>query len=279
MPVKLFFLPLLPLVLLSGCTCRISTVAAAASIQLREPLILYRHPLEIRLSKPRSPSKNDVLIIYATGDGGWRGLDEEIYNWISTWDYPVAGFSSKGYLKNLGYISNTTTPRRLVGDFEAIIGLAERKLELSQNTPVILVGLSRGAGLAVVAAGQGELKTRLAGVVAIALTKEEEHVVHYRDRRGNSSAETPMRELVEIKTYEYLPRLAGFPVMVIQSSHDGYLPADAARALFGPDTELRKFRAVQARNHRFSGGCGTLYKDTRESLAWIQDMLPHHLAE
>ncbi len=270
-------LPAVILFFLAGCTCKVPGVAAHKAEAWCTYVNLYRHPLEVRLSHPGSPPEERVLVVYATGDGGWRGLDEELFDWISAWGYPVAGFSSKGYLKNLGYISETTTPRRLVRDFKQIIDSAERTLELPQDTPIILVGLSRGAGLVVVAAGQGELMQHLAGVVAIALTKEEEHVVHHRLRRRSRSVGAGKPELVEIKTYQYLPRLAGFPVAVIQSTNDGYLPAEAARKLFGPDTDLRKFLPVQARNHRFSGGCAALYQDTMDSLAWVQAKLAQRL--
>jgi hypothetical protein len=57
--------------------------------------------------------------------------------------------------------------------------------------------------------------------------------------------------------------------VVIQSTHDDYLSADAARALFGPDTELKKLLPVEAKNHRFTGGCLDLYKKTETVLAWI----------
>ncbi len=271
-----FLLPALAsLGLMSGCAYKVPVVQESGLLHMRQSVTLYRRPLEIRLSTPASPSKSGMLVVYATGDGGWRGLGDQIFRWISAWNYPVAGFSSKAYLKNLGYVSDTTTttPRRLVRDFEVIIDSAESALGLPKDTPIVLVGISRGAGLAVVAAGQEELKVRLAGVVAIALTKEEEHVVHYRIRRGGRHSESPRRELVEIKTYDYLPRLAGIPITVIQSSNDGYLPAAAARNLFGPDTDLRKLLAVQARNHSFSGGCSLLYRDTEDSLAWIEGLM------
>jgi len=156
-------------------------------------------------------------------------------------------------------------------DFEAIIQFAEQKLEMRQSTRIILVGLSRGAGLAVVAAGQGELKSNLAGVVAIALTKEEEHIIHYGPRKISQSNE-PARELLIIQTYEYLPRIASVPVAIIQSTHDGYLPASAARALLGPDTELKKLLSINAKNHRFTGGCMDLYKETETALGWIHNI-------
>ncbi len=253
----------------SGCSIKVPPVVYVPHEEMQAFVTLYRHPLEIRLSKPRTDAEQDYLVIYSTGDGGWYGLSGEVYDWIAGWGYPVAGFSSKNYLKNLGYVSDKTTPARLVQDFERVIAVAEEKLGLASHPRIILVGVSRGAGLSVVAAGQKEFQSRLAGVVAIALTKEEEHVVHARHPRGQGSHESPNREVVEIQTYEYLPLIAGAPVAVIQSTHDSYLPAEAARSLFGPDTDLRKLSAVEARNHRFGGGREALYKDVEGALHWV----------
>ena len=94
-------------------------------------------------------------------------------------------------------------------------------------------------------------------------------------RRPGIQGKPAESEMVEIKTYQYLPRLAEIPVTVIQSTNDGYLPSDDARALFGPDTELKRFRAVSANNHSFSGGRETLYKEAEASLAWIRNLLSH----
>jgi hypothetical protein len=256
---------------MAGCTCRIPTPPAIVTTQHRDQIAIYRHPLALRFSKPERPA--DILVIYATGDGGWRGLDQKIFEWIVAWNYPVVGFSSKNYLKNLGYVRDTTTPRRLARDFKAIIRFAEEKLGMPESTSILLVGLSRGAGLAIVAAGEGELRPNLAGVVAVALTKEEEHVVRYR-RPRQFAQNQPGREIVKIQTYEYLPRIDSVPVVVIQSTHDGYLPAADARALFGPDTDLKKLIPITAKNHRFTAGCLDLYTQIQNSLARICKINP-----
>ncbi len=259
-------LPAALLIFLAGCTCQVKIPGNIGPAQNRDLIAIYHHPLELRLSRPQKT--RDTLVVYATGDGGWRGLDKEIFEWISAWDYPVVGFSSKNYLRDLEYIRDTTTPRRLVRDFEKIIRFAEQKFEMPETTRVILVGLSRGAGFAIVAAGQGELKSNLAGVVAVALIKEEEHVVRYRRQRG-SPTDQPKREVLKIQTYEYLPRIDPVPVVVIQSTHDSYLPASDARRLFGPDTDTRTMIPITAKNHRFTGGCLDLYMQIKSTLSQI----------
>jgi pimeloyl-ACP methyl ester carboxylesterase len=262
----------LSLTFFCACSFPVHPSKAALSPEFIGSVKLYDRPLELRLSTPQRPVHSDVLVLYSTGDGGWRPLDESFIEWISSWGYPVAGFSAKNYLKNLRYYSKTTTPQRLVRDFELIMDAACQQLGLRQDIPVILVGMSRGAGLSVVAAGQAELRPRLTGVVAVALTKEEEHVVHYRQKTAGQQPGAPERELVEIKTYEYLTRLAPVPLMVIQSTRDRYVPASSARKLFGEDTEFRRFVPVESANHSFSGGTDILFRETEAALEWVQQV-------
>jgi hypothetical protein len=266
----------LPFILvLVGCSCRLDLPIARNPIKTDTSMNLNNHPFDLRLFKPTQPYAGKVLIVYATGDGGWLGIGSDIFNWLAGWNYPVVGFSSRNYVHNLGYFSDTetTTPRRLVRDYQSIISFAEGELGLPASTPVILVGISRGAGLAVVAAGEGGLNQRLAGLLAIALTKEEEHVMRNRTRRARSTTDPAARQRVMIQTYSYLTRIGSLPLMVLQSTNDGYLPADAARQLFGPDTALRKLRPIEAGNHSFSGGCQTLYQDAEDALKWMTNLL------
>jgi hypothetical protein len=112
----------------------------------------------------------------------------------------------------------------------------------------------------------------LAGVLAIGLTKEEEYVRRYVIRRGQSPKALPKRESVAVDTYVYKAFRVG-PVSVIQSTHDHYLPAGEARKLFGQDTELREFYAIEASNHTFGGSRESLCCEIKSSLAWICALL------
>ena len=258
--------------LAAGCLQRVAPVVPVAPVEFDRALLLNGHRLTIHLA---SPARTGIrrLLMYATGDGGWRGKDLDTYRKLISWGYPTVGFSSPDYLNHLADGSETTTPTRLARDFGAIIDFARASLMLSSETPVILVGVSRGAGLAVVAAGQGALRGELAGVVAVALTKEEEHVRRLRRILVNP-AQSRERTPVMIETYEYLPRLGAEPVSVIQSTHDSYLPADAARVLFGPDTERRQFHAIEARDHSFGEARATMYDAIHASLIWIEGLIP-----
>jgi hypothetical protein len=234
----------------------------------------YGHALTVHFVSPPASEPARPLLLYATGDGGWHGLASQAYARMARWGYPVAAFSAPDYLKHLGFVSGTTTPQRLALDYQRLTAFAKSSLGLPADRPTILVGISRGAGLAVVAAGQPGLRRELAGVLAVALTKEEEYVRHYRVRRGKAPADMPRRELVEIDTYEALDDLLSLPLVVVQSTHDSYLPAADARTRFGADTDTRKLFAIDAKNHNFSHAREPLYDRMQRALAWIVDMAP-----
>jgi hypothetical protein len=254
---------------LAACVHPQPLVQPDAPVEFSRYLTFYDHPLELHYAKPANMNPGAPLLLFATGDGGWRGKDLDAYRHLIRWGYPVVGFSAPSYLKHLGFVSGTTTPERLAHDYQRIITTAVAALELPADTSTILVGISRGAGLAVVAAGRQEIHAGLAGVLAVALTKEEEYVRHYRVKRGESPSDMPTRELVEFQTYEYLDQLRAVPLVVIQSTRDSYLPADAARALFGPDTESRKLYAIPAQNHGFGGARGEMFARMADSLRWL----------
>jgi predicted alpha/beta hydrolase family esterase len=251
------------------------TAACAHAVPLGRPVpepfvrsvTLYGHPLELHLST--LANTHEPLLVFATGDGGWRGYDLDMYRHLVSWGYPVAGFSAPEYIKYLRGEDATTTPVRLATDYMLIVEVARRELHLRADTPVILVGVSRGAGLSVVAAGQRLLQPELAGVLAVALTKEEEHVRFRRRRSSNASGESLM-----LQTYEYLPNLDVVPLEVIQSTNDNYVTAAEARELFGRDTDHRRLVAVESKNHSFSDAREQLYAAMEQSLEWLRRRTP-----
>lgn len=253
---------------LGGCAARAHRPAAAAVPEDRS-IVLNGHALRLHFANP-SADRSRPLLVYATGDGGWHRKDLAAYQHLVSSGDPIVGFDAHDYVTHLGAADATTTPGRLAADYARIIETARSALQLPADRPVVLVGVSRGAGLSVVAAGQRALRRNISGVVAVALTREEEYVKWFR-RLRRRTARPPARVMVEV--YDYLPRLADMPIAVIQSTRDNYLPADAARALFGPDTPHRWFQPIQARNHSFGGARPQLYDAVQRSLDWIQGLI------
>ena len=231
-----------------------------------------RDPLDLHLVKPRVPVAGKPLVLFATGDGGWRGKDKEAFDQMRTWGYPMAGFSAPGYLKHITRHTHRTTPADVAADYARLIARAKAAMALPEETPTVLFGVSRGAGLAVAAAGESSLQPQLLGVVAVALTREEEYV--HRLKRPKHAPPNALPELVMLDNYEYLPRLRTLPVSIIQSTHDDYLPAEEARRLLGPDSKLHKLHPIASMNHSFTDARERLYAEMQASLAWLNQFRP-----
>ena len=221
---------------------------------------LHGHSLTLRVSAPREPGPARVLLVYATGDAGWFGKDRAIFGEVARWGSPAIGFSAREYVHHIG--KDPLRPLQVADDFARIIAAGEQALGLQPGTRVVLVGKSRGAGLAVAAAGPPELRPELEGVIAVGLTREEEYVRHRIGRRRE-------RRFAMLETYSYLPRLGPVPVAVIQSTRDQYVPAAEARRLFGPDTADRHLVAVESDNHNFDGAVDTMYSEMARAFHWI----------
>ena len=247
---------------LSACGMHREPVVRPPGVQTVRSLALNGHTLRVHIADTRQAREARPLLVYATGDRGWAGKDLDVYRHLVAWGYPVAGFDAHDYVKHLGPTASTT-PGRVAADYGAIIAAARNALGLRDTDPVVLVGVSRGADLSVVAAGARPLRTRLSGVIAVALTREEEYVKWFGRRLRRAEARQARNDAGEmpqmVQLYDYLPLLRELPITVIQSTRDNYLPAAQARALFGPDTAVRNFIAIDARNHSFAGARERLY--------------------
>ncbi|MFL6280910.1 MAG: alpha/beta hydrolase [Vicinamibacterales bacterium] len=208
------------------------------------------------------------LLVYATGDGGMHRKDLDTYRHLAALGDPIVGFDARDYVKHLGK-DDTTTPERLADDYSRIIAKARQALGLDAHCAVVLVGVSRGAGLAVVAAGR--LRDSLTGVVAVALTQEEEYVRWYRHLPLPREPHPP----VMVDVYEYLGELGNLPIAVVQSTQDKYLPAEKAREQFGPDTSSRWLQAIEASNHNFGGARSQMYDAIGAALNWVTTLHPN----
>jgi hypothetical protein len=193
------------------------------------------------------------LLLYATGDGGWPG-DERLFDRMRPLGLPMAGFNSVDYLVSIDSPSRTVDAETVAADFNAIVTTALEGLALPQSRPVVLMGFSRGAGLAVAAATSTPFRARLRGILAVALAANEEFVTE-RAR--------------ELQTYAALARLGSLRVALIQSTRDEFVPAADAQRRFGPDGPTRRLRAIDAKDHSFSDKLGELTREMQAAVEWI----------
>jgi len=261
---------ILALGLASTCACAANPRPAEphAGRQFALTVPLQGGNLELHLSIPDQPVAAGKLVLYASGDGGWFGAAPDMFRRIAGAGYYTVGFSSRAFLKIERPRGPLVKPSQLADDYERILEHARRALGLQATAPAVLTGWSRGAAFAVLAAAEPHDASTIAGVVAIGLSDGEDlQVAGPADetdegQRSSDGRRSPFAPYMEIA------RLA-LPCAVIQATHDNYFPAADAHALFGADTQSRRFYSIEARNHRFSGGKDAFDAALLDALHWI----------
>ncbi len=212
------------------------------------------------------------LILFVTGDGGWHAKDLDAFDHLIERGYPVVGVIAPDDLDHLGNGALQLPVQRLARDLAEVADTGRAHLGVSASTPVLLLGVSRGADLVVVAAAQGSLRPSVLGVLAVGLTKEEEYVRRLQGRRRPTSRPfdggTGVDDPLLAHPYAALRRDTA-PVCVILSTNDEYVTAVDARQLFGPDSNLRRLLAIDTRNHSFSDARDALYETMKQSFLWV----------
>jgi len=233
---------------------------------------LHGSELTLHLAQASSDAARP-LVVYGSGDGGWFGAAIGMFDLIAAAGYPAAGFSSRALLKieQAGHAS--LSGQQIAESYHVILDAARRDLGLPLNTPAVLTGWSRGASLAVVAASEPDIDPAVTGIVAIGLPREDQ----LDTEPGDDDDPAPVSDALATRgrnaarerlMYPLLARVAPRRSAVVQATGDRYLPATEARALFGADSDVQRFFAVPAGNHRFSGGRPALRQALLDALTW-----------
>lgn len=207
--------------------------------------------LEVWSARPLGKAAGP-LVLHLTGDSGRHGLDLQLFTSVTRWGYPVAIFGSPDWIET--FPREMATRPSLARDLDTVARAVARAMSLPEDARVVILGQSRGAGLAVEAAAEASLRERLFGVVALGLCPDEEHVW------VNDGIGRPYRDKA---------LLAALPIEVIQSTHDQYMSASAARKAFGPDTGLHALHPIEATGHTFGGGRDAMLEQLEASLARV----------
>jgi dienelactone hydrolase len=250
------------------------TSAKTSARTFTSRVMLHGQPLELHLAVPDQPPPDAPLVLYASGDGGWFGAAVDMFKQIARAGYPAAGFSSRAFLKIQRPHGGLVNAAQLAADYKTIVGHARAALRLSDTNRVVLTGWSRGAAFSVLAASEPSVRGQLAGIIAIGLATGE-NLMTVSDDDATDDDETDDGQAGETSgpsrfdNYATIAQLGPLSCAVIQASRDNYLPAADARRLFGPDTDRRRLYAIEAKNHRFSGGKAAFDAALLDALQWI----------
>jgi hypothetical protein len=255
----------------SGCSIlpRPRTPGTIATREFATTVLLHGKALELHLSTPQTPATDHVVVLYASGDGGWFGAAADMFHQIGHAGYVAVGFSSRAFLKIERPRGTILSASQLAVEYEQILIRARGALGLDATYRAVLTGWSRGAAFSVLVGSEPALRGPILGVIAIGLAEGEDLQINDADDETDEGSTSSPTRRWPFDTYARIARLGSLPCVVIQATHDDFLPAPRARELFGPDTPVRRFSAVDAKNHRFSGGKAAFDAALLEAIGWI----------
>jgi len=209
-------------------------------------------------------ARGGPVAVVASGDGGWTHLAPDVAELLSASGWFVVGLDSKAYLSSFTKGDVTLVPADVPRDLAALLDHAAPRA----GAATLLVGVSEGAGLAVLAAGDDAVKARAAGVIALGLPDKNELGWRFRDSLIYVTKGLPREPL--FSAAEVIGRVAPLPVAAIHSTHDEFVPVDEVRKVMDRAKDPKRLWLVEAQNHRFEGGRAELARALAEAVDWIR---------
>lgn len=202
-------------------------------------------------------------IVVSSGDGGWIHLAPDVAAFLARQGYFVVGVDVRAYLASFTSGRRGVAPHDVQADFLTLVDLAAG----GAPEPPVLIGVSEGAALSVLAATAPAVKARIAGVVALGLPDQAELAWHWRDVLIYLTHRAPDEPAFSTKAV--VGRVAPVPLAALHSTHDEYVPREEVEAVMARAGEPKQLWFVEGSDHRFSGNATGFERRLLDALAWI----------
>lgn len=210
-------------------------------------------------------TKQTSRILFAPGDGGWRGFAITIAEVISSFGYDVYGLDTKRYLESFTGKTTLKEPD-IMGDFKSIADW----ITPTHTTKITLIGWSEGGGLCLLAAASPKNKDAFDGLITIGLNETTEMGWRWTDDFTYFSKRNPREPT--FSSAAYIVRIAPVPLLMIQSTGDEYVSVDTAKKMFALAPQPKQFVLIDANNHRFDSNQKLFFDKLKEALQWIHQI-------
>jgi dienelactone hydrolase len=235
--------------------------SSAAAQHDTDTLSLRGHAQTLRLYGRRGTG--DPVIV-SSGDGGWIHLGPQVAELLADRGFFVVGFDTKAYLESFTSGQATLTTGDEPHDYAVLAAYAARG---STKRPV-LVGVSEGAGLSVLAAADPQMRQSIAGVIGLGLPDINELGWRWRDAVIYLTHGVPKEPT--FSTASVVGRVSPAPLAAIQATHDEFVPAAEIQRIMQAAAEPRRLWIIDAADHRFSDKLPELAGALFEAIAWVR---------
>jgi type IV secretory pathway VirJ component len=188
-----------------------------------------QHTLDIRgrfQQLHRDGSRGGDPIILSSGDLGWVGLVVHVAELLAGHGYYVIGLNSKAYLASFTTKDSTLAPGDVPQDYAKLIEYAGQN---SAAKPV-LAGISEGAGLFLLAAGNPAVKGSIRRVLGLGLPDENELGWKWQDFTIWITNKKPNEPGFMVE--DIISAVSPLPLAEIQSTHGEFISLEKAKAMF-----------------------------------------------
>jgi uncharacterized protein len=239
--------------------------ATEAPREGRNEVALRGHVVEVYYQRESPSAPPGAKVLFAPGDGGWRGAAVAMGAAMASWGHDVFGLDTKIYLESFTGKA-PLQERDVAGD---LCLLAEWAAPQPAER-IILVGWSEGAGLVVLAAAASQYQSKYLGAVTMGLS--DRNVIGWRWSDDLTYLTKRPPNEPTFSSLALLPRIAPVPIVMLQSSNDEYVSAGESRKLFDAAGEPKRYFLIQAENHRFDGNLQEFYRRLQEALQWVEQV-------
>ena len=153
-----------------------------------------------------------------SGDGGWIHLGPVVAEFLASQGFFVVGFDARAYLEGFTSGHAALKPEDEPGDFKV---LADWAAQGTSRKP-ILIGVSEGAGLSLLAATDPATKTAIAGVIGLGLPNTNELGWRWKDAVIYLTHGVPNEPT--FSTAALADRVSPLPLAAIHSTRDEFVP-------------------------------------------------------
>jgi Bacterial virulence protein (VirJ) len=213
-------------------------------------------------------TRGGPVAIVTSGDGGWVHLGPDVASFLASQGYFVVGFDAKAYLSSFTSKSGPLRVEDVPPDYEAIVGYAATG---APGRP-LLVGVSEGAGLSVLAATTPGIQSRVAGVVVLGLPDKNELGWRWRDSMIYITKHTPNEPTFSARAL--VGRVSPLPLAALHSTHDEFVGLSSIQEILAHAREPKRLWVIEAADHRFSDNQPELQRRLKEALRWIESQGP-----
>ena len=234
--------------------------STTADAQVTDSITIRGKPQLLRLYGQRG----NPPVVVSSGDGGWMHLGPHVAEALAARGFFVVGVDVRAYLESFTSRSTSLRPEDEPRDYAALAAYAARG---SSRRP-ILIGVSEGAGLSILAATDPATRAAIAGVIALGLPNLNELGWRWKDSLIYLTHGVPNEPT--FSTQAIVDRMAPAPLAAIHSTRDEFVPVADVQRIIDRAKEPKRLWVISASDHRFSDKLTELDQRLLDAIAWIR---------